>query len=170
MGLGDWPARIQQRWQVTVADLDNRYHSPFGDSFFETRRIGARTQTDVMLTSTTGLTAGIEGFGERARSTYITGEDFQEVPIERQTFGVFSEVRQDLGARATFSVGLRADSIRRDALEGNPDPYGPRPAFDRPVGDLGEPASGWALHRVAGQHRRCAHDGARQLRHRHQAS
>ena len=30
--------RIQQRWQVTVADLDNRYHSPFGDSFFETRR------------------------------------------------------------------------------------------------------------------------------------
>ena len=122
--------RIQQRWQVTVADLDNRYHSPFGDSFFETRRIGARTQTDVMLTSTTGLTAGIEGFGERARSTYITGEDFQEVPIERQTFGVFSEVRQDLGARATFSVGLRADSIRRDALEGNPDPYGPRPAFD----------------------------------------
>ena len=103
-----------------------------------------------MLTSTTGLTAGVEGFGERARSTYITGEEFQEVPIERQTFGVFSEVRQDLGARATFSVGLRADSIRRDALEGNPDPSG----RDRPsptVGDLGEPASGRALHRVAGQ-------------------
>ena len=31
--------RIQQRWQVTVADLDNRYHSGFGDSFFETRRV-----------------------------------------------------------------------------------------------------------------------------------
>ena len=122
--------RIQQRWQVTVADLDNRYHSSFGDSFFETRRVSARTQTDVILTPTTGLTAGIEGFGERARSTYITGEEFQEVPIERQTFGVFSEVRQDLGARATFSIGLRADSIRRNALEGNPDPFGARPAFD----------------------------------------
>jgi outer membrane receptor protein involved in Fe transport len=121
--------RIQQRWQVTAADLDNRYHSSFGDSFFETRRVSARTQTDVILTPTTGLTAGVEGFGERARSTYITGERFQEVPIERRTFGGFAEVRQDLGARATLSAGLRADTIRRAALEGDPNPYGPRPAF-----------------------------------------
>ena len=121
--------RIQQRWQVTVADLDNQYHSSFGDSFFETRRVTARTQTDVVLTSTTGLTAGVEGFGERARSTYITGEQFQEVPIERRTFGGFAEVRQDLGARASVSAGLRADAIRRNALEGDPNPFGPRPAF-----------------------------------------
>ena len=121
--------RIQQRWQVTVADLDNRYHSSFGDSFFETRRVSARTQTDVVLTPTTGLTAGVEGFGERARSTYITGELFQEVPIERRTFGGFAEVRQELGARASFSAGLRADAIRRNALEGDPNPFGPRPAF-----------------------------------------
>ena len=121
--------RIQQRWQVTVADLDNRYHSSFGDSFFETRRVTARTQTDVVLTPTTGLTAGVEGFGERARSTYITGEQFQEVPIERRTFGGFAEVRQELGARASVSAGLRADAIRRNALEGDPNPYSPRPAF-----------------------------------------
>ena len=121
--------RIQQRWQVTVADLDNRYHSSFGDSFFETRRVTARTQTDVVLTPTTGLTAGVEGFGERARSTYITGEQFQEVPIERRTFGGFAEVRQELGARASVSAGLRADAIRRNALEGDPNPFGPRPAF-----------------------------------------
>jgi outer membrane cobalamin receptor len=121
--------RIQQRWQVTVADLDNRYHSGFGDSFFETRRVTARTQTDVVLTPTTGLTAGVEGFGERARSTYITGEQFQEVPIERRTFGGFAEVRQDLGARASVSAGLRADAIRRNALEGDPNPFGPRPTF-----------------------------------------
>lgn len=121
--------RLQQRWQVTVADLDNRYHSSFGDSFFETRRVSARTQTDVILTPTTGLTAGVEGFGERARSTYITGERFQEVPIERRTFGGFAEVRQDLGARASVSAGLRADAIRRQALEGDPNPFGPRPSF-----------------------------------------
>ena len=122
--------RIQQRWQVTVADLDNRYHSGFGDSFFETRRVTFRTQTDVVLTPTTGLTAGVEGLGERARSTYITGERFQEVPIERSTFGGFAEVRQDLGARASFSAGLRADAIRRNALEGDPNDFAPRPAFD----------------------------------------
>ncbi len=122
--------RVQQRWQVTVADLDNRYHSGFGDSFFETRRVTFRTQTDVVLTPTTGLTAGVEGQGERARSTYITGERFQEVPIERSNFGGFAEVRQDLGARASFSAGLRADAIRRNALEGDPNDFAPRPAFD----------------------------------------
>ncbi|MBK5295749.1 MAG: TonB-dependent receptor [Vicinamibacteria bacterium] len=121
--------RIQQRWQVTVAELDNRYHSSFGDSFFQTRRVSARTQTDVVVTPTTGLTAGVEGFGERARSTYITGESFQAVPIERRTFGGFAEVRQDLGARASVSVGLRADAIRRNSIEGDPNPFGPRPAF-----------------------------------------
>ena len=121
--------RIQQRWQVTVAELDNRYHSSFGDSFFQTRRVSARTQTDVVVTPTTGLTVGVEGFGERARSTYITGESFQAVPIERRTFGGFAEVRQDLGARASVSVGLRADAIRRNSIEGDPNPFGPRPAF-----------------------------------------
>lgn len=121
--------RIQQRWQLTVADLDNRYHNPFGDSIFETRRVSARTQTDVVLSPTTGLTAGVEGFSERARSTYITGEQFQEVPIERRTIGAFAEVRQDLGARASLTGGVRVDDIRRDALEGDPNPFGPRPAF-----------------------------------------
>jgi len=112
-----------------VADLFTGLAHWFGDSFFETRRVTARTQTDVILTPTTGLTAGVEGFGERARSTYITGEQFQEVPIERRTFGGFAEVRQDLGARASVSAGLRADAIGRNALEGDPNPFGPRPAF-----------------------------------------
>ena len=69
-----------------MADLDNRYHSSFGDSFLETRRVraGAGRQTS-SSTPTTGLTAGVEGFGERARSTYITGEQFEEVPIKRRT-------------------------------------------------------------------------------------
>jgi outer membrane cobalamin receptor len=121
--------RIQQRWQMTVADLDNRYKSGFGDSYFETRRVSARTQTDVALSPTTGMSAGIEGFGERARSTYITGQTFQAIPIERRTIGAFGEVRQDLGARASLTAGVRIDDIRRDALEADPNPFGPRPAF-----------------------------------------
>ena len=162
--------RIQQRWQVTVADLDNRYHSSFGDSFFETRRVTARTQTDVVLTPTTGLTAGVEGFGERARSTYITGEQFQEVPIERRTFGGFGEVRQDLGARASVSAGVRADAIRRNALEGDPNPFGPRPAFaDESVTSVNPRLAGRFV-AWQDQRRRRADDGACQLRHGHPAA
>ena len=126
-----WPGlsegRVQQRWQATLADLDNRFHSGFGDSFFETRRWSARTQTDVVLTASTGLSAGVEGFGERARSTYITGAQFQQVPIERRTIGLFAELRHELGSRASLTAGVRLDDIRRDRLEGDPVSFSPRP-------------------------------------------
>lgn len=121
--------RIEQRFQVTTADLDNRFTSSFGDSFFETRRISGRTQTDAILTPTTGLSAGFEALSERARGTYLTGESFQQIPIERLLIGGFAEVRQDLGNRASLTAGLRIDDIRRQALEGDPNPFGARPAF-----------------------------------------
>jgi outer membrane cobalamin receptor len=121
--------RVQQRVQVTYADLDNRYHSSLGDSFFNTRRFTARAQTDLAATTTTGLSFGVEGLAERARGTYFVGEASQEVPIERRTIGVFGEVRQQFGPRATVTAGVRVESIRRDALEGDPNPFGPRPTF-----------------------------------------
>ena len=126
---GRLAGRVQQRWQATLADLDNRYHSAFGDSFFETRRIGARTQADVLLAAATGVTAGVEGFHERARSTYITGQSSGVVPIERRTIGAFAEIRQAFGPRVSVTAGARVDDIRRDALDGDPNPFGPRPPF-----------------------------------------
>ena len=91
--------------------------------------MSGRTQTDVVVSPTTGVTAGVEAFGERARSTYVVGEAGQEVPIERRILGAFGEVRQDIGARASLTGGLRVDAIRRNALEGDPNPFGPRPDF-----------------------------------------
>jgi iron complex outermembrane receptor protein len=38
-------------------------------------------------------------------------------------------VRQDLGARATITAGVRAEHITRDALEGDPNGFTPRPTF-----------------------------------------
>ena len=51
------------------------------------------------------------------------------MPIERRILGAFGEVRQDIGARASLTGGLRVDAIRRNALEGDPNPFGPRPDF-----------------------------------------
>ena len=144
--------RIQQRWQVTVADLDNRYHSPFGDSFFETRRTGAPHADRRHAVADDGPHRRRRGL-RRARTQHLhhrrglPGSPDRAPHLRRASGGALRT-----WARApAFSVGLRADSIRRDALEGNPDPFGPRPAFDQRVGDLGEPASGQALHRLAGQ-------------------
>lgn len=121
--------RVEQRWQATVAELDNRFTSQFGDSFFETRRLSARTQTDIVLTAETGLTAGVEGLSERARSTFITGPSFDVVPIERRAIGAFAELRHAVGSRVHVTAGTRVDAFRRQALAPDPNPFGPRPAF-----------------------------------------
>jgi outer membrane cobalamin receptor len=121
--------RIQQRVQITNADLDNRVHSNFGDSFFETRRTTARAQTDLTATASTGVSFGVEGLSERARGTYFTGEAVQPIPIKRSTIGAFGEVRQQLGSRVSATAGLRLDSIQRNALEGDPFAFAPRPPF-----------------------------------------
>ena len=127
---GSWlGGRLQQRLQVTQSDLDNEFHSSFGDSFFETHRTTARAQTDLAATPSTGVTVGVEGLSERARGTFFTGEQFQPVPIKRRTIGGFGEVRQQLGARVSLTAGLRVDSIQREALEGDPNVFAPRPAF-----------------------------------------
>lgn len=121
--------RAELRVRVTAADLVNRFHSSFGDSYFETRRLSASAQADLALRPSTGVTVGVEGLGERARSTFVTGEAFQEIPIERLVAGGFAELRQELGAAASLTAGVRVDGIRRDALDGDPNPFGPRPPF-----------------------------------------
>src|SRR4029453_11077424 len=95
----------------------------------ETRRTTARAQTDLAATTSTGVSFGVEGLAERARGTYFTGEAAQPVPVERRTVGAFGEVRQQAGARVSLTAGLRVDSIRRDALEGDPFAFAPRPEF-----------------------------------------
>ena len=121
--------RAETRIRVTAADLVNRFHGSFGDSYFETRRLSASAQTDLALRPSTGVTFGVEGLSERARSTFVTGEQFQEIPIERLVVGGFAELRQELGPGASITAGVRIDGVRRDTLEGNPSPFGARPAF-----------------------------------------
>jgi outer membrane cobalamin receptor len=121
--------RVRQRWTATHGDFDSRFASPYGPSTFETRRTGLRAQTDVAVTATGSLTAGLEGLAERARSTYIVGADAGELPIERSVIGTFAEWRQALPGSVSLTAGLRLERVRRDALEGDPNPFAPRPAF-----------------------------------------
>ena len=121
--------RVRQRWSATYGDLDSNFTSAFGPSTFDTRRLGFRSQTDVAVTATGSLTAGIEGQSERARSTYIVGPTTGQVPIERSVIGTFAEWRQALPAGVSLTGGVRLERIRRDALPGDPNAFDPRPAF-----------------------------------------
>jgi outer membrane receptor protein involved in Fe transport len=98
-----------------------------------------------------GLTVGVEGQSERARSTYITGERGGEVPIERTTIGTFGEWREQLGDALAISAGLRVDWIRRGPLEGSLDPFAPRPSFPRDTRTSANPRASvvWTARRSA---------------------
>ena len=121
--------RMLLRLSSGYGNLRSEYESPFGPSEFETRRLAIRGQVDLALTPSSSVSAGIEGHLERARSTYITGATFQELPIERSAIGYFGELRQQVGDRLAFTAGLRLEHLRRDALEADPNPFAPRPAF-----------------------------------------
>jgi outer membrane cobalamin receptor len=121
--------RIRLRLSSTYGDLRSEFESPFGPSVFRTRRVSMRAQGDVTVSTTGSLSVGVEGHQERARSTYITGPAFEEVPIERTDIGYFGELRQQLGSRASITAGVRLESLHRKAVAPDPNPFAPRPAF-----------------------------------------
>jgi outer membrane cobalamin receptor len=134
--LADGRVNTGQRWrhraQVTYADLDSEFVSQFSPddpTRSESRRFTTRVQSDVDVSAPLGVSLGAEFQSEQAANTFITGESFQEIPIDRDLAGYFGEARYAAG-RFAATAGLRVEHIRRDALEGNPNPFGPRPGFD----------------------------------------
>ena len=129
--LGD-PARFRQLMQVAWTDAPSEYTSPFGPSEDRSRRLTGRYQIDLDRAGL-GWSAGWEGLVERADNTFITGEDFEEIPVKRNLNGFFVESRWRPNARGTVHAGVRLERIARTALAGDPNPFAPRPAFDTDV-------------------------------------
>jgi outer membrane cobalamin receptor len=125
--------RVSPRLAIAASgswyDLDSDFTSPYGPSESGTRRSTARVRADVTLAPALQLSAGVDALEERAHSTFITGAAFQPVPISRGTFGAYAEVRAEFGDRWFVTGGLRADRLTRDALEGDPFGFVPRPPF-----------------------------------------
>jgi outer membrane receptor protein involved in Fe transport len=121
--------RLRTRAQLTVADLAGRFRSPFGASRSGTRRVTARAQADWAVSPAAGLSFGAETLDERATSTFITGAAGGLLPITRLVAGGFAEARLEHANRLALAAGLRVERIHRDPLEGNANPFSPRPAF-----------------------------------------
>lgn len=129
--------RVRVQAQLAHGRIDGSYQSP---SFLSpadppvtstslSRRWNARVQSDVVLSSRVDLSAGVEFEGERAGSTYVTGAAFQMVPIRRHVAAYFAEARARWNDRLFVTAGLRVDDITREALEGDPHSFVPRPAL-----------------------------------------
>lgn len=124
-----WTERVRQQVDVSVADLDGAFVSPFGLSISETRRVTGRLQHDFTVDRRIGLTAGAEVLDERALSTFITSETATPVPVRRRVVGVFGETRVSPTVRTLIVAGARFDHIRRSILPGDPSAFAPRPDF-----------------------------------------
>ncbi len=122
--------RVRQHVQVSWFDLASDFTSVYGLSSSGTRRVAGRSQTDVALGDDTRLSAGFDLQHERAQSDFITaGAASTPVPIVRNLVGAFAEVRHQHGSRLTITGGVRAETVERNALDGSPNPYTPRPPF-----------------------------------------
>lgn len=125
--------RVRQHAQLSWFDLANDFTSSYGLSASGTRRVAARSQTDIALGPNTKLSAGVDLQHERAENNFITGTASTPVPILRNLIGVFGEVRHQRGSRLTMAGGLRVENVDRNALDGSPNPYTPRPPFPAAV-------------------------------------
>jgi outer membrane cobalamin receptor len=124
-------SRMRQRTHVAVAHFDSTFISPFGTSLERSRRVSVRSQTDVALSATVGVSAGVDIQRERADSTFIIGLAGAEVPVSRWLSGYFVEARLAPSARWSLAGGVRVEQIARDALQADPFGFQPRPAFAR---------------------------------------
>ncbi len=124
--------RARHSAQYSWTDTPSRFVSQFGTSEDRTRRTMLRYQADHEH-ARTGFSGGVELVREQADNTFVTGTLFQPIPVDRTIAGLFGEFRWDVSTRAALTAGVRGERIARQALEGNPSPFGPRPEFDTDV-------------------------------------
>ncbi|MGE3179236.1 MAG: TonB-dependent receptor, partial [Vicinamibacterales bacterium] len=124
-----WRPAVRQRIEASYADLGGRFTSAFGESTSGTRRFDGRIQEDVALSSRAAVSGGIELVREEGRSTFVTGERGQAIPVDRQVLGTFGEARLTPTPRLQITGGLRVERLTRRAVEADPLAFTPRPAF-----------------------------------------
>src|SRR5206468_2389826 len=124
-----WSPRIRQHADVTVFDLSSDFTSAFGTSASGTRRINARVQEDLALSTSLGASGGVELVRERGSSTFVTGAANQPIPIRRRVAGTFGELRYAGHERLFISTGVRVEHLSRNAVEPNFGQFTARPAF-----------------------------------------
>ena len=129
-----WSTAIRQRVEANYTDVSSDFASAFGPSSSGTGRFDGRIQEDIALSKPVGLTAGVEFLRERGSSTFIAGVAGTPIPIHRGVVGTFAEVRYLGNDRFFATLGARVDHLTRDALEGDPNAFSPRPPFpDQPI-------------------------------------
>ncbi len=153
------PAGVRQRIEASYTDLASDFVSGFGPSSSGTKRFDGRIQEDVAVSRQLVLSAGAEFIREQGRSTFVTGDGGQPIPVNRRSLGLFGEARLTAGRRLIVTAGLRLEHMVRQAVEPDPTAFQPRPLLPRQsirslnpklaaVYTVGPLAGAWATTRV----------------------
>ena len=129
-----WTSAVRQDTQLTQSVLGTEFNGPFGQSVAETSRFSVRTQTTIDVRKNLGISLGAELQEERIRSTFITVNTLDPIPIQRRLMGYFSELRIDAAERLFITSGLRLEHTHRHHLDGNPAAFPARPTFNAESG------------------------------------
>lgn len=122
--------RLHTTALATWNALSSDFASPFGPSTSTSHRWTARLQADARVKRGLDATGGLELQGERAASTFITDDAFNQIPVTRTMAALFGEARWQASDRLYATGGARLDDIRRGPLAAFSDPASPRPPFD----------------------------------------
>lgn len=121
-----WTPAFRTRGALSTSARESGFVSPFGSSASDTRLTNVRLQADYVTSAELAFSAGAETQLEHAGSSFITGHGGQPLDVERRATGLFGELRWTAG-RVSLTAGVRGDYFRRARLEGNDDPFEPRP-------------------------------------------
>ena len=122
-----WNPQTALRVQTSYADMRSQFTSAWGDSDARSRRLNAQAQVDRSFTDVFSATGGAAFEAERADSTYITGAQAQQIPIDRRIGSLFGEARWRFASRLFVTAGVRASAVTRDAIDADPYAWTPRP-------------------------------------------
>jgi len=126
-----WSASARQHIDVSVADLDSTFTSPFGPSSSGTRRLNLRVEEDVRLARALSVSTGLELVREHGTSSFVRSTTGDEMPIERRSLGAFVEGRLASTDRMLVTGGARLESLTRDPVPPDPVAFPPRPSLAR---------------------------------------
>jgi outer membrane receptor protein involved in Fe transport len=108
--------RVRQVSSVSVSTDRYSFPSPFGNSFTNNLNVAANTRSEIAVSDSDTLVAGLEYDRQSYKDTYVTNAADEPFALPRNSFAFFAENRLSLASRWFLSTGLRVDNIRTGQL------------------------------------------------------
>ncbi len=116
--------RFRQVFDADLSTNDYYFISPFGDSYSNNLNGVLDTRSEVTVSNSDFLSAGVEYHREQIRNSYIANDNGTPFLLPRSSEGYFAENRWSPFERLFITTGVRWDNFQTGALEAAPNTAG----------------------------------------------